>query len=88
MDARYREAADLAAAYNWPAESALLRQGRPPERFGREVGANIALFLVRPVVGIGTRELLDREEAEGRQHARRLARLRVLLALLSIEARK
>ena len=48
MDARYREAADLAAAYNWPAESALLRQGRPPERFGREVGANIALFLVRP----------------------------------------
>ncbi len=80
------EAATLADRYNWPVEAKQLRQGFLPEGFGREVGKTIALFLERPVVGwsfIGWSPLKAREyEQKMREHARVLARLRVLLASL------
>ncbi len=89
MDERYEEAAQLAADYNWAAEAALLRKGKlPTATFGREVGEAVALFMARPVISIGSRSVAEEEERNSRAHGKRLARLRLLLALLSIEERK
>ncbi len=73
-------AAALAAEYNWPTEAAQLRGGVVPEGFAREVGSTIALFLAPPVISIGPRQREQEERDNNRAHARRLVRLRVLLA--------
>jgi hypothetical protein len=84
-----REAAELAARYHWPEEARLIRQGAPvPDGFGREVGSNVALFLATDVLGMFDDARRERERQENRAHAKRLARLRVLIALLRLDARE
>jgi hypothetical protein len=79
-----------------------MRQGTIPEGFGRLVGQTIALFLERPVIGqwmpapyldgdaalAAARQKAEEDEQNNRQHARRLARLRFLIAEINIARRK
>jgi hypothetical protein len=75
---RIEEAIAIAADFNWAPEMpdvvSQLRQGIIPDGFGRLVGQTIALFLQRPVIGPW------KTESYCRSIARRLARLRLLIA--------
>jgi hypothetical protein len=81
------EAADLAQRYNWPEEAKQLRLGKVPEGFGREVGENVALFMKSLPHLVGSREKYEQERQEARAHGKQLARLRLLVAHISLAQR-
>lgn len=87
------EASALAKKYNWPKEAEALSNGKVPEGFGKEVGKEIALFLKPDVIskswlGVWTKEQEEEYKREMREHARQLAKLRILIALINIESKK
>lgn len=90
----FAEAASIALDYHWetPQVASQLMAGVVPEGFTHEVGATIALFLQRPVIsyvwlGVWTRDRQEMEDHNNRATARRLARLRVLLARIGMLTR-
>lgn len=83
-EAELKEAASLADRYNWPSQARQIREtGTAPKGFGHEVGCTIAVFLNHWPFGC-----TPDQEQEDRWHAKRLARLRVLVARMNIENRE
>lgn len=76
-----KRAAELARGYNWPAEAKAILAGEVPDGFGTEVGKTVALFLRGGIL------MTEKERADNRRHAERLAELRFLIAKIRLARR-
>lgn len=91
--AKITEAIEIANEYAWPEFPTLfadLERGHVPDGFGTLVGQTIALFMNRPPLGglLQSPRKYQEMRDDDRRHGARLARLRMLVALIAMEERR
>jgi len=80
------EASRLCDDYCWPAEAMIVRETETfPDGFGRQVGQAVALFASVPPLGglVQSHEAYRESRRTDAIHAKRLARLRELVAVIN-----